>query len=48
MEEPVNDRGGEGLGHQLVERGGVEVGGERDGAFLVGGVDEAVQVSTIT
>jgi hypothetical protein len=43
VEEPVDGRGGEGLGHQLVERGGVQVGGQRDRAFLIGGVDEAVE-----
>ena len=42
VQEPVDGCGGQGLGHQLVERGGVEVGGERDGAFLVRGVDEAL------
>jgi len=43
MEEPVDGRGGEGLGHQLIEGSGMEVGGERDGAFLVGGIDQSVQ-----
>jgi len=43
VQEPVDGRGGERLGHELVERGGVQVRGDRDGAFLVGGVDEAVE-----
>jgi hypothetical protein len=43
VQEPIDRRGGESLGHQLVERGGVQVRGDRDGAFLVGGIDEAVE-----
>ena len=43
VEEPVDGGGGQGLGHELVEPGGVQVRGERDRAFLVGGVDEAVE-----
>ena len=43
VQEPVDGRGGEGLGHELVERCGVQVRAERDGAFLVGGIDQAVQ-----
>jgi len=43
MEEPVDGRGGEGLGHQLIEGSGMEVRRERDGAFLVGGIDQSVQ-----
>ncbi len=43
VQEPVDGRGGECLGHEFVEPGGVQVRGERDGAFLVGGIDEAVE-----
>ena len=43
VQEPVDGRGREGLGHQLVERGGVQIRGQRDRALLVGGVDEAVE-----
>ena len=43
VQEPVDGGRGEGFGHQLVERGGVEVGRDRDGSFLVGGVDEPVE-----
>ena len=43
VEQPVDGRGREGLGHELVERGRVQVGGDRDGPFLVGGVDEPVE-----
>ena len=43
VEQPVDGCGGEGLGHQLVEPGGVDVRGERDRALLVGGVDDAEQ-----
>jgi hypothetical protein len=38
VQEPVD-----GLGHELVECGGVQVGADRDGASLVGDVDEAVE-----
>jgi hypothetical protein len=41
MEQPVDGGGGQGLGHQLVEAGRVEVGADRHAAPLVGGVDEA-------
>lgn len=40
---PVDGRGGEGLGHDLVEAGGVQVAADRDGATFVGGVDESVE-----
>ena len=43
VEQPVDRRGREGLGHELVERGRVQVGGDGDGPFLVGGVDEPVE-----
>jgi hypothetical protein len=39
----VDGCGGEGLGHQLVERGRVHIARDRDGAFLVGGIDQAVE-----
>jgi hypothetical protein len=41
MEQPVDGGGGQGLGHQFVEAGRVEVGADRHAAPLVGGVDEA-------
>ena len=41
MKEPVDGRGCHRLGHQLVEPGGVDVGADRDRAFLVGGVDDS-------
>ena len=31
QQQPVDGRGGEGLGHELVESGEVQVGGDRDG-----------------
>ena len=43
VQEPVDGRGRQGLGHQLVERRGVQVGGQRDRAFLIRGVDQAVE-----
>jgi len=43
VEEPVHGRGGECLGHELIEPGRVQVRGDSDGAFLVGGVHEPVQ-----
>jgi len=43
VQEPVGGRGGQRLGHELVKRGRVQVAADRDGALLVGGVDEAVE-----
>ena len=43
VEEPVDGGGGQCLGHQLVERCWVQVRGDRDGAFLVAGVDQPVE-----
>ena len=43
VQEPVDRGRGEGLGHQLVEGRRVEVGGQRDRAFLVRGIDQAVE-----
>ena len=43
VEEPVDGGVGDGLGHELVEPGGVEVGGQGDAALLVGGVDDPVE-----
>jgi len=43
VQEPVDGRGGQRLGHQLVEGGWVEVARDRHGAFLIGGVDESVE-----
>ena len=40
VEQPVDGGGREGLGHQLVERGWVQVRTDRDAAFLVGCIDE--------
>ena len=44
VQEPVDGRGGEGLGHELVESGWVEVRGDRHGAFL----DQQSSVSYLT
>jgi len=43
VQEPVDGGGGQGLGHEFVEPGGVQVRADRDGAAFVGGVDEAVE-----
>ncbi len=43
MQEPVDGRGRHGLWHQFVEPRGVDVGADRDRAFLVGGVDDSEQ-----
>ena len=43
VEESVNERGGDGAGHEFLEPGWVQVRADRDGAFLVGGVDEPVE-----
>ena len=43
VQEPVDGGGGEAFGHDRVEAGGVEVGGDGDGAAFVGGVDDAVE-----
>jgi hypothetical protein len=44
VEQPVDGGGGQDdLGHQFVEGGVVQVGGDGDGSFLVGRVDEAVE-----
>ena len=43
VEQPVDGGGGEGLGHQFVERGRVQVRADRDAAFSVGGIDEPVE-----
>ena len=43
VHEPVDGGVGDGFGHEFVEAGGVQVGGQGDGAFLVGGVDDAVE-----
>jgi hypothetical protein len=42
MQEPVDGGGGQRLGHQFVESSGMKVA-QCDRAFLVGGVDEAVE-----
>ena len=43
VEEPVDGGGGQGLGHELVEGCWVQVRRDRDGAFLVAGVDQPVE-----
>ena len=43
VQQPVDRGSGEGLRHELVEAGRVQVGGHRDGTLLVGGVDETVK-----
>ena len=43
VQEPVNGRSRKGLGHELVEPGRVQVRRHSDGAFLVGGIDEAIE-----
>ena len=43
VQQPVDGRSGQGLGHELVEPGGVKVRGDRHRAFLVGGVDQPVE-----
>jgi hypothetical protein len=43
VEEPVDGGGGQGLGHELVESGGVQIRGDRDAAAFVGGIDESVE-----
>ena len=43
VQEPVDGRGGQRFGHQLVKTCGVQVRGDRHRAFLVGGVDQPVE-----
>ena len=43
VQQPVDGCGRQGLGHQLVERCRVQVRAHRDGAFLIRGIDEAVE-----
>jgi hypothetical protein len=43
VQEPVDGGGGQGLGHDLVEAGGVQVRADGEAAAFVGGVDEAVE-----
>jgi hypothetical protein len=43
VHEPVDSGGGQRLGHQLVERGRVQYGADRDAAPLVGCIDQAVE-----
>jgi len=43
VHEPVDGGGGQGLGHQLVESGRVQVRAHRHAAFFVGGVDQPVE-----
>jgi putative transcriptional regulator len=39
VQEPVDGRGRQGFGHQLIERGQVKIARQRDGAFLARGID---------
>ena len=39
VHQPVDGGGGQGLGHQLVERGRVQVGADRNAASFVCGID---------
>ena len=41
VQQPVHGSGGQGLGHQFVEAGRVDVGANGHTAALVGGVDQA-------
>jgi hypothetical protein len=43
VEQPVDGRGGEGLGHDRVESGWVDVAGHGQAAAFVGGVGDAVE-----
>ena len=43
VEQPVDGGVGDGLGHEFVEPGGVQVARQGDGAFVVGGVDDPVE-----
>ena len=43
VDEPVDCGGSQGLGHEFVEAGGVQVRRDRDAAAFVGGVDEPVE-----
>jgi hypothetical protein len=43
VQEPVDGGGSQGLGHQFVEPGWMQVRADRDRPFLVGGVDESVE-----
>jgi hypothetical protein len=43
VEEPVHGCGGDGFGHEFVEAEGVDVGADREEAFLVGGFHDAVE-----
>ncbi len=42
VQQPVGGGGGQGLAHEFVESGWVQVRAEGYGAFFVGGVDEPV------
>lgn len=43
VEESVDGRGGQGLGHDLVESGRMEVARNRDRAPFICGIDQAVE-----
>jgi site-specific DNA recombinase len=43
VQQPVDGRGGQGLGHDLVEPGRVKVAGHGQRTLLVAGVDQAVE-----
>jgi transposase len=43
VQQPVDQGGGDGAVHELIEPGGMQVGGHRQRPSFVGGVDEAVE-----
>jgi hypothetical protein len=43
VQQPVDGGGGQGLGHEFVEAGGVQVRRDGDRAAFIGGVDEPVE-----
>ena len=44
VQQPVNGRGGQGMGMSSSNQsGGVKVRADRDGEFLVGGIDQPIQ-----
>jgi hypothetical protein len=43
VQEPVDGRVGDRFRHQLVEAGGVQVGGNGEAPALIGGVDDAIE-----
>ena len=43
MQQPVDGRGGQRFGHELVEAAGMQVRRDRHGPAFVGGFDDAVE-----